>query len=70
MPLPVPRERSTLRKIWFEHHYDGAKWSLKASLPALDGGNENLRLWGSNGHLFVISRSMLSQWNGSVVSPL
>jgi hypothetical protein len=50
------------------YHYDGVAWSLKASIPG-DCGSI-LKLWGSEGSLFVLTRNLFGRWDGSGITTL
>ncbi len=60
------------------YHYDGANWSLKASIPnSSQDGSQNssgatgiIKLWGSQGALFMISRTTLGKWDGANITVL
>jgi hypothetical protein len=50
------------------YHYDGAAWSLKASIPGNCGSIH--KLWGSDGSLFVLTQSLFGRWDGSGITTL
>jgi hypothetical protein len=45
------------------YHYDGAGWSLQASFSEKNWGI--LKLWGSDGKLFVLTATELAEWDGT-----
>jgi len=45
------------------YHYDGAGWSLQASFSEKTRGI--LKLWGSDGKLFVLTATELAEWDGT-----
>jgi hypothetical protein len=51
------------------YHYDGSQWSFKASLPP-PRGVTFVRLWGHDGHLFVVSNQLFAEWDGSQLHSL
>ena len=51
------------------YHYDGTTWSLAP--PIVEGsGLPNVRLWGSEGKLFVATATVFAEWDGSRFSVL
>ena len=56
------------------YHYDGANWSLKASLQDSSQGSSAapgiVKLWGSEGALFMISSATLGKWDGASITVL
>lgn len=49
-------------------HYDGTRWTPKATLQGDCVGIR--KLWGSEGELFVLSRSLFAKWDGSRIEVL
>lgn len=60
---------STDKDIWVGNnngklfHYDGARWSLAASLP--DDHSSVTRLWGVDGKLFLVADRVFAEWDGT-----
>ncbi len=50
------------------YHYDGAGWSLRASFS--EDSHGIIKLWGSEGKLFVLTATTFAEWDGTLMITL
>lgn len=50
------------------HHYDGTQWTLQWQPTDYMGGG--VRLWGVDGHLFVVGYGQFAKWEGGTLRTL
>jgi hypothetical protein len=50
------------------YHYDGSGWTQKASLTA--DGYGIMRMWGSEGNLFMVTSTEFARWDGTSLMTL